>query len=299
VRHGLFIYEHDEELVEKIAPFLGSGSADGEPAVVVLERRKWELLAGLLGSDAARISFVDREAFLTRPEAAIAGFDGAFRRFVRDGASGIRVFGEPRWNVKVDWNSWISFEAILNRAFAHHPVWLMCGYDAREVPEPILDTAFETHPEVLADELEPNPHYHEPEDVVRSRTPRPAPLTGLHALLADDGRPRDFRRSLSAELGAAGVSALEAENMLIAAGEVLSNARRHGGNTVGVSVGRVGDRFVCEVSDDGPGIDNPLAGYLPPRPGHADGAGLWVARQLTRRLELVPSPRGSSVRLWV
>jgi anti-sigma regulatory factor (Ser/Thr protein kinase) len=80
---------------------------------------------------------------------------------------------------------------------------------------------------------------------------------------------------------------------------VLANAHRHGGKTLSVHFGRVGDRFVCEVSDDGPGIDDPLAGFLPPRPGHAHGAGLWVARQLTRQLELLPSPNGSSVRLWV
>lgn len=53
------------------------------------------------------------------------------------------------------------------------------------------------------------------------------------------------------------------------------------------------------VSDDGCEIDDPLAGFLPPRPGHADGAGLWVARQLTRQLELVLSPQGATVRLWV
>jgi hypothetical protein len=42
----------------------------------------------------------------------------------------------------------------------------------------------------------------------------------------------------------------------------------------------------------GPESTIPLAGFLPPRPGHAKGAGLWVARQLTRQLELVPSPQG-------
>jgi anti-sigma regulatory factor (Ser/Thr protein kinase) len=87
--------------------------------------------------------------------------------------------------------------------------------------------------------------------------------------------------------------------MLVAAAEVIANGERHGGETLSVQAGRIGERFVCEVSDDGPGIDDPLAGFLPPRPGHAGGAGLWVARQLTRQLELVPSPQGATVRLWV
>jgi anti-sigma regulatory factor (Ser/Thr protein kinase) len=299
VRHGLFLYEQDDRMVGKMAPFLGAGLADGEPAVVVLDSRKWELLAGALGSNADTISYFDRDTFYTRPEAALAGYDAALRRLERDGASAVRVFGElPRCETEAQWNRWVSYEAILNRAFVHHPVWVMCGYDAREVPGPLLDCAFETHAEVLTDDWGRSAHYHEPEDVVSSRTPTPAPLTGLHALPADGG-PRDFRASLSAELEAAGVSQLEAEGMLVAAGEVLANAQRHGGDVLSVEVGRVGDRFVCEVSDDGPGIDDPLAGFLPPRPGHADGAGLWVARQLTRQLELLRSPQGMSVRLWV
>jgi hypothetical protein len=37
---------------------------------------------------------------------------------------------------------------------------------------------------------------------------------------------------------------------------------------------------VCEVSD------------------RDDGAGVWVARQLTHRLDFLPSPEGLTVRLW-
>jgi anti-sigma regulatory factor (Ser/Thr protein kinase) len=298
MRHSAFVYEDDDGMVGKLAPLLSAGLADGEPVVVVLERRKWELLADALGSDADTVSCFNPDVFLTRPEAALAGFDGAFRRLVRDGASAIRVFGEPPWRAEEEWNAWIAFEAIFNRAFVHQPGWAMCGYDARDVPESALEGAFETHQEVLTDDWARSPHYHEPEDVVRSRTPAPAPLTGLRALPIDGG-PRGFRERLRAELEAAAVSELQVENMLVAAGEVFANAQRYGGETLSVSVGCVGDRFVCEVSDDGPGIDDPLAGFLPPRPGHTDGAGLWVARQLTRQLELVPSPNGSSVRLWI
>jgi anti-sigma regulatory factor (Ser/Thr protein kinase) len=299
MRHSLLVYDDDDRMVEKMAPFLCSGLADGERTVVVLDRRKWERLAGALGSDADKALYIERDTFYTRPEAALAGYDGTLRRFVRDGASAIRVFGElPRCETDAQWNLWLTYEAILNRAFEHHPVWVMCGYDAREVPGPLLEGAFDTHPEMLTEGWGRSPHYHEPEDVVRSRTPTPAPLAGLHALSLDGG-PRGFREALSAELEAAAVSELAAGNMLVAAEEVLANAQRHGGETLSVQVGRVGDRFVCEVSDDGPGIDDPLVGFLPPRPRHADGAGLWVARQLTRQLELVPSPQGATVRLWV
>jgi len=45
-------------------------------------------------------------------------------------------------------------------------------------------------------------------------------------------------------------------------------------------------RFV----DRGDGFDDPAAGYLAPREGI--GAGLWVARQLTWRIEFFRSPAG-------
>jgi anti-sigma regulatory factor (Ser/Thr protein kinase) len=286
-------------MVDKMAPFLYSGLADGERAVVVLDRPKWDRLAGAIGSDADKALYIERDTFYTRPEAALAGYDGTLRRFVRDGARAVRVFGEvPRCETNAQWNLWMSYEAILNRALDHHPVWVICGYDTREARGQLLDGAFDTHPEVVTEGSVPSPHYHEPEDVVRSRTPTPAPLAGLH-LLPLDGGARGFRDALSAELEAAAVSELEGGNMLVAAEEVLVNAQTHGGDTPSVQVGRVGDRFVCEVADDGPGIDDPLAGFLPPQPGHAHGAGLWVARQLTRQLELVPSPHGATVRLWV
>ena len=56
---------------------------------------------------------------------------------------------------------------------------------------------------------------------------------------------------------------------------------------------------MCEVSDAGGGLDDPLAGYVPPCAPAGNGAGLWVARQLTRRLDLLDSPEGGlTVRLW-
>jgi anti-sigma regulatory factor (Ser/Thr protein kinase) len=273
--------------------------ADRDAVVVILERRKWELLADALEADADTISYIDRDVFYERPEAAIAGYDQRLREFVRDGAKAVRAFAElPRCETEREWDSWIAYEAAVNRALAHHPFWVTCGYDKREMPEPLLESGFETHPCVLSDDRTRSPRYHDPEEVVSSRTPTPVPLSGLHEL-PTYGDAQSFRECLGAELAAAGVPPLESENMLIAAGEVLVNAQRHGGGLLGVRVGRVGDRFACEVSDAGPGIGDPLVGFVPPHPGHVGGAGLWVARQLTHQLELMPSPHGFSVRLWI
>jgi anti-sigma regulatory factor (Ser/Thr protein kinase) len=85
--------------------------------------------------------------------------------------------------------------------------------------------------------------------------------------------------------------------MLVAGTEVAANAVRHGAGIAEVRVGTVDGRFVCEVIDRGRGFDDPVAGYLAPREG--TGTGLWVARQLTWRVEIFDSPRGFTARLWL
>jgi anti-sigma regulatory factor (Ser/Thr protein kinase) len=296
--HGIFIYDDDDTMLQKMAPFLESGLERGEAAVVVVARRKWELLADALGPAGKKVSHIDCGAFYTRPEDALAGYDLVMRQLLRDGASAVRAFAElPRCEAEEEWSSWIAYEAIVNRALEHHPFWVMCGYDRRELPEALIEGGLQTHQHVLADGWERNAHYRIPERVVAYHAPPPTPLRELRALPVEDG-PRAFRERLSAELSKSGVPEYEAGDIVVAAGEVLANAQLHGGERVSVGVGCLGDQFVCEISDDGPGIDDPLAGYVPPRLGTSDGAGLWVARQLTRRLELVPTPGRFSVRLW-
>jgi anti-sigma regulatory factor (Ser/Thr protein kinase) len=121
---------------------------------------------------------------------------------------------------------------------------------------------------------------------------------GLKPMPADTDA-RALRVRLLTEMAAAEVPDADAFNMLSALGEVLANAHRHGSGARALRIGRVGERFVCEVSDHGAGLDDPLVGYLPPRPGNGGGAGLWVARQMTRRLEMTSSSRGLTTRLWV
>ena len=150
MRHSLFVYDDDDELVDQMGPFLRSGLTDGERAVAVLDRRKWERLEGALGSVPTNVLYVERDTFYTRPEAALLGYDSTLRRCVRDGANAIRVFAElPRCETEAECNLWLTYEAIVNRALEHHPVWVICGYDTREVAGPLLDGAFDTHPETL------------------------------------------------------------------------------------------------------------------------------------------------------
>jgi len=54
---------------------------------------------------------------------------------------------------------------------------------------------------------------------------------------------------------------------------------------------------VCEVSDTGAGLRDPLAGQLPPERFAAGGHGLWLARQFSDLVEVHSDPTGTIVRL--
>ena len=296
--HNLFLYAEDGALVDQVVPFLTQGIAEREAVVIVLDPRKTALVREALGPIAARVASVDRDTYYTRPEDALAGYDARVRRYLQDGAPRVRVFGElPPCRTKTDSDTWILYEALLNPAFAHHPVTIVCGLDGREQPDEVIEGAWRTHPRTLNDKWSDNGHFHDPSDTVRALTPRPDDVSGLRAIPTDEGA-RALRRRLQSEMAAWQLPDDRADKMLAAAGEILANAHRHGGGVRRVRAGRVGEQFVCEISDHGPGLDDPLAGYLPPRPGHGGGAGLWVARQATTRLEMLSTERGLTTRLW-
>jgi anti-sigma regulatory factor (Ser/Thr protein kinase) len=296
--HEALVYDSDEQLVERVAPFLRDGLAEG-PTIAVLTRRHWSLLREELGSEAGGVAFTDCDDFYVRPVDAVAAYDAKMRDLLASGATSTRVTGEiPIQPTRGDWSEWISYEAILNRALADRPAHVLCVYGTETAPDHVIDAVWRTHPHVEANTSEGHPDYHDPRDVVAAHTPEPASAPNLRTLaLTDD--PLEFRELLASELTAARAPQARVMDLLVAANEVFENARRHGGGPSRARAGLVDGWFVCEIEDRGPGLDDPLAGYLPPRPEHARGTGLWVARQLVRRLELLDNTPGLTVRLWL
>lgn len=299
MRHDLLVYDSDDGFARYVALFVEEGVEAGQPVVVVTDSHlRAVLMDTLSASDAAAVTFRDRDEVYTRPEAALAAYDSALRALLRGGAEAIRVYGElPFCREPEQQIAWQRYEAIVNHVFAAQPVWVTCGYNARLLPPQIVDDAWRTHREVHSQGWCENPHYQSPRDVVRSLAPAADALPGLRSLpLVEDEQA--FRRLLAGELARDGVAADKAAELLTASVEVLVNAERHGGGLRGLRAGRAGDRFVCEITDAGPGLDDPFAGYKPPR-RRADPVGLWTARQLTTRLDLLSSDSGLTVRLWI
>ena len=85
-----------------------------------------------------------------------------------------------------EWREWTAYEAILNRALAAHPAWMVCPYDRRALPEHVIDGAAQTHPTVVNEGRKTSAGYADPEDVVRTMTPAHEPLEGLRRLSPGD-----------------------------------------------------------------------------------------------------------------
>jgi anti-sigma regulatory factor (Ser/Thr protein kinase) len=88
-----------------------------------------------------------------------------------------------------------------------------------------------------------------------------------------------------------------AGDAVLAAHEVAMNALTHGQGRGAVRVWAADDELVCEIEDHGPGIWDLLAGTRSPAPHQDRGRGLWIARQLSDRVEIETTPHGALVRL--
>lgn len=297
IRHDLFVYESDAAMAAQVERYVAAGLEADEAVTVSVSPAKELLLREALGPAARHVSFLSTDEVYSRPEAAMATFEATVRRSEEAFDAGIRVYGElPTRNTQAEWNRWMAYESLANRVFARRPVVLMCGYDRRIVPEEVVHQAWQAHRVVHATVWQLSREYEEPEVLVPTLEPPFAPIPGLRSLPIGDGRLED---SLANELIAERVPEGRARDLLVAAREVLTNAERYGNGVRALRVGRVDGRFVCEVEDAGPGLDDPFAGYLPPPPRAREGAGLWIARQLTSRLQLHSQPEGLTVRLWI
>jgi anti-sigma regulatory factor (Ser/Thr protein kinase) len=299
LRHEALIYDDDQRLVDHVAPFLADGLAHGSPVVAVLSRRNWANVRDALGADADHVSFTDCDDFYVNPVDSIAAYDATLTALLAAGATSVRVTGEiPLGPTPAEWDKWTSYEALLNLAFADRPLDVHCLYDARIAPPEMLEGVVQTHRHLTGDAHEINPLYRDPDELVAALAPEPATAPDLRAV-SSSGDPVALREALAAELAAAAVPPARAMHMLVAANELFANAVRHGGGVRAVRAGLVDDWFVVEVTDAGPGFHDPTAGFLPPRPDLHRGAGLWIARRLVSRLELLPADPGLTARLWL
>jgi anti-sigma regulatory factor (Ser/Thr protein kinase) len=304
-RHEAALYASDEDFLALAVPFLADGIAVGDPTLLAvpaaLQRRVQKALGNpagltLLAGEQYRQPFTtlqrNYQMFL---DCAGAGTGG---RWIRQ----IRMIGAiPEPGIGTQWDGWVRYEAAINDLFATLPVWSVCPYDIRGAPAEVLDDVGRTHPYLAVDgEHRPNPRYTEPTTFLAERARNEIdPLDQSRPdLTLTDPAPTDGRRAAAALAATTELDRETIDGLVVGISEVLANAICHGRPPVELRAWAAPDRVLVVVRDKGSGTSDPYAGYLPRRGEQVDGGlGLWITRQLCRRVTLTQTPEGFAVRL--
>ena len=299
-RHEALLYAGRDDFVRQTASFLRDGVAAEEPALVVVDAVKIDLLRQELDGAADQVYFADMAAVGVNPARIIP----AWREFVsRHAPSGrrLRGIGEPIWPERsaAELTECRRHESLLNLAFAGSPSWwLVCPYDTEALDPAVLEEARRTHPFVLEDGAARESADYYGLDAIAEPFAEPLPEPrGPTDDLAFEAGPLDaLRRFVARHAADAGLGGTRASDLVLAVHELATNSLRHGGGRGTLRIWREPDALVCEVSDGGR-IDAPLVGRERPVGGRTDGRGLWLANQLCDLVQIRCFPTESVVRL--
>jgi anti-sigma regulatory factor (Ser/Thr protein kinase) len=300
--HDLLLHDSPEELAAVAAPFLWAGLEAGDAAVVVAGPQATAVLTEALGNDDRVLVLEPTDVYRLRTPAAIT----EFRRLAAQRAphgQRLRIVGETVFGpTPRDWLEWQRYEAVINEALRIQPLWGLCVYDTNRLPDEVIESGLRTHPNLVTTEgRRANPDFEEPAAFLRSLPVPPEPLERTQPLLSVDD-VSDFiglRHTVGERLARLGGSPDLVEDLHLAIDEMTSNAVRHGGPPVQLRLWASGDRVVCTISDRGPGMDDPFAGYGPAHGTDLSrgGMGLWLARQLCDHVDVIDHGAGLTVRL--
>jgi anti-sigma regulatory factor (Ser/Thr protein kinase) len=297
LRHNALVYGSPDEYLARALPFLREGLQTGDGAIVAHTKAGIAMMREALGPDADHVTFVDVSAAYTRPARTLAAYHRMYAeqlmRTPRVRAVADVQFGpDPR-----EWDQWTGYEAVFNHSFAHLPVWVLCSYNANGTPDRLIEGVWQTHPEVVDDHgWKPSGRYEDPAALLGRVAQVSEALPQLRLIPGCDDAVH-LREHVASALTTAGTNANKVLGMLLAVTEIAENAIRHGTGIEAVRIGHARGRLVCEITDRGPGFDDPTVGYLAPRHGH--GRGLWVARQLAWHIEFLRVPAGFTARIWL
>jgi anti-sigma regulatory factor (Ser/Thr protein kinase) len=291
--HRAFIYGSPSDFVAGMAPFARDGLEQGDTVFAAAHRPNIEALREELGDDAAEVQLHDTAQWCVRPYERLQ----AFRALVGELPPGttLRAMGEPVWvGSEAVLRQWARYESIINLALAGAPMEFVCLYDGAALPDEILAHALHTHPEQVpaGGGTIPCETFVEPAQFFPG--PAASQPRGLSRLPLDGPA---LRRSVAAQAVGAGMSQERAEEFVLSAYEVTTNALVHGADPMRAYVWAQDGELIFRISDSGPGLRDPLAGWLPPEDLSGGGWGLPIARQLCDAVEIAAGPAGTTVSL--
>lgn len=304
-RHEALFFASQQALLEATVPWLRAGLDAGEVIALACDAENNAALAAALGDHPA-VRVLPQEPIYHKAVDAVAFYHELITTAVAADHARVRVVGEVAFGTSARGREeWLRFEAVCNHALASLPLWSVCAYCTPDLPPSLLDTALATHPWLRTADgtAAPNPDYVAPGRLVNGAAPLPPPPDGEAATLdlAHAGDLGGLRGWLRTRLKDVDTTAEGAETVLLAVNEVACNGLRHGRPPVSVTLWVTPAQILCDVTDRGPGITDPLAGYTPPDPLRLaeHGAGLWITRRLCDDVTTAHGGTGFTVRLAV
>lgn len=310
LRHDAFFYAGEDELAATVVPFVREGVERGEVVLVNTEGNPVTGLLKAVFTDEPSVRFA--EGAYAKPVSVIDRYQRAMGRGSRPEAAGFRAVGYIDFDRgHLPWREWLRYEAVSNRVFADYPLRALCPYSTDDLAPEIVAAMRSAHPTLLeGGRQKHNPEYVEPASlVVRPdlRTP-PDPVQAAEPTLelADVRDLRTLRMDVYPAMFLTRVPRDGVDDFVKAVGEVATNAWTHGARPVRLRLWVAPDRLVCTVTDQGPGVHDPLRGYARPGQGSSrpspegttrEGLGLWAARQLVDVLDYERTDEGFTVRL--
>ena len=301
--HEVLFHAGADELGAGVAPVVQDAFEAGHVVLLAARPGTVDVVRDAVGDDPRLRVLPPTDQLAPRPPGLLDALRRLSRYEVAGGAPRVRLVGEveagPSWRWAFEM---CRFEAACNEVMALEPVSALCLYDTRRLPAALVDSARRTHPSLAgAGGVRANPDYADQAELLRGLpVPREPAQDGPPVLVVDG--ITDFiglRHRLAEVLTSFGRDRDTTEDFLLAVDEMASNGVRHGRPPVNVRLWVDEDSVVCTITDDGPGVTDPFAGY---GPAHGEdlsrgGMGLWLARQLCDGVDAWRDAEGATVRL--
>jgi anti-sigma regulatory factor (Ser/Thr protein kinase) len=298
------LYDSDEDLRRRVLPFLREGLAAGETVVVLVSGHAATRLRDGLGADHAHVQWqVPRVSYRS-----LGPMVDGLRRYLagqREDGHQVRLLAEYHTSSSAARTAaYLRFEAASNDVLGDYGFPWACLYDRRRYPPEVLEEVTQVHPHLLDREgrATDSTRFLPPDTYLAAH---PGPLSAVPAHLPLDiplgaaGQLATVRHAAVEAARSLGLPAEDDNDFELAAGEILSNAIRHGELPGRVRLWATPRHVVFRVDDQGSGDDIATKGFRPPDPAHPHrgGMGVWFARQLADAVHVNTGPAGAAVEL--
>jgi len=291
--HALLLYATAEDFATTLVPFVQAGIEADEGIVAVALPSNLGALQESLGPTPSSVRFVPAGDWYARPPDTL----GRWVSFALDqlavGRPRVRIIGEVVWpeDPALQWEM-RRFESAATVAFDALDSLVVCPYATNRYPDAVIDAARSTHPVVIE------------RGVASVSSARLVEQSWPTLLVPGQAESRSFQpfdvlaaaAFVEGQARLARVAERPVQALVAATSEVVANAYTHAGSPVEVSAWAEDYSFVCQIEDEGAGIDDPTIGYHPPYRGD-ERWGLWLARRLSDMIEVGRGERGTAIRL--